>query len=173
MIHLLEIAIQGVSAAICFWLAYRLRALGIWALAPLAWLALAFAASRIGFFARPGAWSEGDTLGFILFGTLLFVPVLSLILAHRISPAFRALVNATPSLTLRRIQTYRIFGGTFFFLAAAGLAPWELALWSGTLDVAIGLTAATALSNTRLWNILGLADFAGAIIFLNASLFGI
>lgn len=109
---------------------------------------------------------------FLLFP--LLIPVLggALLLSQ---PKFRELVAATPQTMLIAPHLLRVIGFNFVILAELGYLPFRFARPAGYGDVITGLTAPLVLyllisdnSKARLavigWNILGLADFVGALI---------
>ncbi len=104
----------------------------------------------------------------------IFLPALvgSVLLAR--SRHVTAALDATPPSWLVGLQVYRVLGAIFLFDWARGTIPGAFALPAGIGDVAVGLLALPAAlrvaSNTPsgrkagiYWNLLGLADFVGAI----------
>src|SRR6266436_6712047 len=110
-----------------------------------------------------------------LLPSAVFLPVIIgaplLLLSKRVGQ----LLDAMPTTWLVALQLYRVFGSQWLAYWLRGLLPGLWALPAGTGDVltglfavptAIALAAGTAKGRKAaiLWNIFGLADFAGAII---------
>ncbi len=85
-----------------------------------------------------------------------------------------ALLDATPAAWLVGVQVYRLFGGIFLVAWSRGDVSGIFALPAGTGDVLVGVLAlpvayllnagaAAAGRLARLWNVLGLVDFAIAV----------
>ena len=104
----------------------------------------------------------------------IFVPLLVGLLLYWRSPSLARLLEAVPQQWLVGIQLYRVLGGVFVVLFAAGRLPGLFALPAGLGDLAVGLLAPLiarswvhhpreSASVVRSWNILGLADLAVAL----------
>lgn len=117
-------------------------------------------------------FSETSPAYFLLFP--LLIPVLggTLLLSR---PKFRELVAATPQTMLIAPHMLRVIGFNFVILAELGYLPFGFARPAGYGDVITGLTAPLVLyllvskNNWARqavigWNVLGLADFVGALI---------
>ncbi len=103
---------------------------------------------------------------------LAFVAVLAGV-APLSSPAFRAVVLATPLSWLVALHLFRLEGAFFLTLLDAGLLPAEFALPAGWGDLAVAALSLVLLWALRTkhpwaralllaWNALGFADFATA-----------
>lgn len=160
------------------WSRYRPIALAL----PL-WLALAWLLSRRGFFADAGGWTDGDLIGFTLFGTLMTLPVVLFFVARARSAAFRHFLDGVPAPLLIGVQVYRVAGIVFLWLYARGWMPLETGLITGLADLIVGAAAlplawavARNLRGSRAaaiaWNVFGIADFVLAISFVSLSTMG-
>ena len=108
----------------------------------------------------------------ILFGLLIPLAVAAIALWQ--SESVARLVSAIPLHWLVAAQVYRVMGGIFLVLWAAGRMPWQFALPAGTGDVATGIVAivvAVLLARnavgahraTYAWCLFGIADLVVAI----------
>lgn len=178
---LITLVAVGLSAVITLYSWSRYRPIAI--IVPL-WLLGAWALSRRSFFQSATGWSEGDLAGFMLFGTLMTLPLLLFFIAWRRTPALRAFGNAIPLPNLIGIQVYRLAGAIFLWLYGAGLLPAELGIFTGIADITIGVLAlplawavARQLPGSRGlaigWNLFGIADFAIAVTIVSLSIFGL
>lgn len=91
---------------------------------------------------------------------------------------FWELIHRLPIGWLIGIQLYRLLGASFLILWLQGRVPTELGIVTGVYDVLIGISAplvALLLVNrrtqntvtiARLWNVLGLLDFAYAVTLI-------
>jgi hypothetical protein len=109
----------------------------------------------------------------ILFG--LLTPLAIAATALRRSENVARLVSAIPLHWLVAAQVYRVAGGIFLVLWAAGRMPWQFALPAGIGDVATGIIAiavAAQLARNAVgahkaayaWCLFGIADLVVAII---------
>jgi hypothetical protein len=92
-----------------------------------------------------------------------------------------AALDAIPSWWLVGLQFYRALGGAVWFvIAASGRVPVEFAIERGIGDILVGILAVVAavwlFSGRRggwtlavVWNVLGLLDFAAAILFASVT----
>jgi hypothetical protein len=178
---LITLVAAGLAAVIAIYSWGRYRPIAI--IVPL-WLVGAWALSRHGFFQSATGWSEGDLAGFMLFGTLMTLPLVLFFIAWRRSPGLRAFGNAVPLPGLIGIEVYRLAGAVFLWLYGAGLLPAELGITTGIADVTIGALAlplawavARQLPGRRGlaigWNLFGIADFAIAVTIVSLSIFGV
>jgi hypothetical protein len=134
-----------------------------------AWLAVVLALGANGAFVAPrGTPPLALLIGFV-------APILSAVLAFRLSARFRAWVLAIEPRALVSVQAWRFGGLEFITLYAYGILPGFFAWPAGLGDMAIGLTAPWVL--TRLtassafvssrafvrWNLLGLLDLFVAV----------
>jgi hypothetical protein len=108
----------------------------------------------------------------LLFGLLIPLAVAALALWQSASVA--KLVAAIPLHWLVAAQVYRVAGGIFLVLWAAGRLPWQFALPAGTGDVATGIVAVVVAAQlarnavgahraTYAWCLFGIADLVVAI----------
>ena len=108
----------------------------------------------------------------ILFGLLIPLAVAALALWQ--SDSVSRLVSAIPLHWLVAAQVYRVAGGIFLVLWAAGRMPWQFALPAGTGDVATGILAVVVAAQlarnavgahraTYAWCLFGIADLVVAI----------
>lgn len=108
----------------------------------------------------------------ILLGVLL--PILVGLLAFYYWRPFRQVIDRVPQHWLIGIQVFRITGGIFLVLYLNGMLPAEFAIPAGMGDVFVGLTALPvayfcwvqkpwARKVARIWNYVGIADFAIAV----------
>jgi len=97
------------------------------------------------------------------------VPAAVVLIALRLSPAFRQALAAIPLPPLHGIQVYRVIGAVFVFLLAQGQLPAHFAQPAGWGDIAIGVVAPVvafalargvpgAVALAASWNVLGLLD---------------
>ena len=159
----------------------RMRLVSI---AVMAWCAAAWAISRCGFFQDARGWNAADNPGFLLFGTLMTLPLVAIALGWYRSRAFRGFVESIPLLTLIGSQAYRLAGIVFRSMYAEGLMPPEIGIVAGCADAFIGITAlplAWAVAKNiggvrRLavgWNLIGIADFLVSVSMVSLSFVGV
>jgi hypothetical protein len=148
------------------------------------WFLLSLGLSVRGFFQAPLAFQSADIGGFLVFGTLMSVPVLAFVLAQQRSAQFRQLAAHASIAFLVGLQFYRVAGIVFWGLWRAGLLPTSFALITAGADLLIGLSAPIlawgivqqrtwARPATLLWCVVGLCDFAIAVPTIGLSLFGL
>lgn len=148
------------------------------------WMATALTASLVGFFQNPTRFTAADLSGFLLFGTLMSLPLIGFLLGVWRSALLRELVAAIPTPWLVGLQVYRLGGVIFLVLLAAGQVPAWWGWITGITDLLIGATALLLawglVRNANWarpaaigWNLLGLADFAHAIGFVFLVFFGV
>lgn len=148
------------------------------------WVATALTASLVGFFQSPTRFTTADLSGFLLFGTLMSIPLIGFLLVVWRSVPLRELVAAIPTPWLVGLQVYRLGGVIFLVLLAAGQVPAWWGWITGIADLLVGSTAlplAWGLAHNANWarpaaigwNLLGLADFAHAIGFVFLVFFGV
>ena len=134
-----------------------------------AWLAAVLILGANGAFAAPrGTPPLALLIGFA-------APIVSSVLAFRLSARFRAWVLAIEPRTLVSVQAWRFGGLGFVALYAYGILPGFFAWPAGLGDMAIGatapwvlsrLTASSAFLSSRAfvrWNLLGLLDLFVAV----------
>ena len=108
----------------------------------------------------------------LLFG--LLIPLAVAAIAFWQSESVARLVSAIPLHWLVAAQVYRVMGGIFLVLWAAGRMPWQFALPAGTGDVTTGIVAIVvavqlaqnasgARRATYVWCLFGIADLVVAI----------
>jgi hypothetical protein len=105
----------------------------------------------------------------VLFGLLIPLAVAAIALWQ--SESVARLVSAIPLHWLVAAQVYRVMGGIFLVLWAAGRMPWQFALPAGTGDVATGIVAVVVAAQLarnadgahRVWCLFGIADLVVAI----------
>ena len=145
---------------------------------------MSLAASLRGFFQDATAWSDGDLVGFLIFGTLMTLPMLTFFIAWARSPALQTFMNTIPLSALIGIEVYRIAGAIFGWLFAQEMLPAFLGLFTAFADVLIGTTAlplawalARNMSGVRrlaiVWNVFGISDFVIAVGFVSLSIVGL
>jgi hypothetical protein len=156
----------------------------LFAVAVMAWCAAAWAISLRGFFQDAGGWNTADIPGFLLFGTLMTLPLVAIALGWYGSQAFRGFVESIPLPTLIGIQAYRLGGAIFLWMYSEGLMPPEIGIVAGCADAFIGITAlplARAVAKNiggvrRLavgWNLIGIADFLVSVSMVSLSFVGV
>jgi hypothetical protein len=107
----------------------------------------------------------------VLFGLLIPLAVAATLWQ---SQSVARLVSAIPLHWLVAAQVYRVMGGIFLVLWAAGRMPWQFALPAGTGDVATGIGAVVVAAQlarnavgahraTYAWCLFGIADLVVAI----------
>ena len=171
----------GIALAVA---AYSWRRMRVVSLGVMAWCAAAWAISLRGFFQYAGGWNAADIPGFLLFGTLMTLPLVVLAYGWYRSPAFRGFLEATPVPLLIGIQVYRLGGGIFLWMQAEGLMPSEIGIVAGCADTFVGITAiplawavARNMGGVRGlaigWNLLGIADFLVAVSMVSLSFIGV
>jgi hypothetical protein len=105
----------------------------------------------------------------------IFAPMILFIIPLMRSRVLGAVLDATPASWLIGLQVYRALGGIFLVEWLRGEVPGTFAIPAGIGDVTVGLLAlpvaiwlASGARGGReaaiAWNILGLADFASAIV---------
>jgi hypothetical protein len=108
----------------------------------------------------------------VLFGLLIPLAVAAIALWQ--SESVARLVSAIPLHWLVAAQVYRVAGGIFLVLWAAGRMPWQFALPAGAGDVVTGIVAVVvaaqlarnavgALRATYAWCLFGIADLVVAM----------
>ena len=106
---------------------------------------------------------------------VLLAPAIGLLLLTRL-PHLPQLLHATPQSWLIGVMVVRLVGSAFLLAWASGAVakPWFV-VWAGSVDVFVGATAlplawwvssgsTIALAVAVAWNVLGLFDFAVAIV---------
>ena len=171
----------GIALAVA---AYSWRRMRVVSLGVMAWCAAAWAVSLRGFFQDASGWRTTDIPGFLLFGTLMTLPLMVCLFGWYRSPAFRGFLEAIPLPTLIGIQAYRLAGIVFPWMYAEGLMPPEIGLVAGCADAFIGITAfplawavAKRIGGVRWlaigWNLFGIADFLIAVSMVALSFVGV
>ena len=108
----------------------------------------------------------------LLFGLLIPLAVAAIALWR--SESVATLVSAIPLHWLVAAQVYRVAGGIFLVLWAAGRLPWQFALPAGIGDVITGIAAVVVAARlarnaigaeaaTYAWRLFGIADLVVAI----------
>jgi hypothetical protein len=146
----------------------RYATAGVLSAAFIGWLAVAqYLGAANTYFA-----STDTAVPTILFG--LLIPLAVAALALRQSESVARLVSAIPLHWLVAAQVYRVAGGIFLVLWAAGRLPWQFALPAGTGDVVTGIVAVVVAAQlarnavgahraTYAWCLFGVADLVVAI----------
>ncbi len=177
--------VSSVAFAIAIAVAtYSWPRMRLFSIAVMAWCAAAWAFSRGGFFQDAGGWNVADIPGFLLFGTLMTLPLGAIALGWYRSRAFRGFLEAIPLPALLGSQAYRLAGIVFLSMYAEGLMPPEIGIVAGCADVFIGITAlplAWAVAKNiggvrRLavgWNLIGIADFLVSVSMVSLSFIGV
>jgi hypothetical protein len=171
----------GIALAVAAYSWRRMRGVS---LGVMAWCAASWALSLHGFFHDSRGWHTADIPGFLLFGTLMTLPLTVCALGWYRSPSFRAFVEAIPLPTLIGTQAYRLAGVVFLWMYAKGLMPPEIGIVTGSADVFIGITAlplawavAKHIGGVRWlaigWNLFGIADFLVSVSMVSLSFIGV
>lgn len=171
----------GIALAVA---AYSWRRIRVVSLGVVAWCAAAWAVSHRGFFQDARGWNTAEITGFILFGTLMTLPLMVFALGWMRSPAFRAFLEGIPLPTLIGTQVYRLAGVVFLWTSAEGLMPPEIGVFTGCADLFIGITAiplawavARRIGGVRWlaigWNLFGIADFLFSVSMVSLSFVGV
>ena len=171
----------GIASAVAAYSWQRMRAVSV---GVLAWCAAAWALSMRGFFEDPRGWHAADVPGFLLFGTLMTLPLMVLAFGWSRSPTFRGFLEAIPLPMLIGTQVYRLAGGVFLRMHADGLLPPEIGVFTGCADLFIGITAiplawamARRIGGVRWlaigWNLFGIADFLFSVSMVSLSFVGV
>jgi hypothetical protein len=146
----------------------RYATAGVLSAAFIGWLAVAqYLGAANTYFA-----STDTAVPTILFGLLIPLAVAGLALWQ--SESVARLVSAIPLHWLVAAQVYRVAGGIFLVLWAAGRLPWQFALPAGTGDVVTGIVAVVVAAQlarnavgahraTYAWCLFGVADLVVAI----------
>jgi hypothetical protein len=146
----------------------RYATAGVLSAAFIGWLAVAqYLGAANTYFA-----STDTAVPTVLFGLLIPLAVAALALWQSESVAM--LVAAIPLHWLVAAQVYRVAGGIFLVLWAAGRLPWQFALPAGTGDVVTGIVAVVVAAQlarnavgahraTYAWCLFGIADLVVAI----------
>lgn len=163
---------------------YSWPRMSLFAVAVMAWCAAAWAISLRGFFQDAGGWNAADIPGFLLFGTLMTLPLVAIALGLYGSRAFRGFVESIPLPTLIGSQAYRLGGAIFLWMYSEGLMPPEIGIVAGCADAFIGITAiplawavAKNIGGVRKlavgWNLIGIADFLVSVSMVSLSFVGV
>jgi hypothetical protein len=146
----------------------RYATAGMISAAFIGWLAIAqYLGAANAYFA-----STDTAVPTVLFGLLIPLAVAALALWQ--SESVARLVSAIPLHWLVAAQVYRVAGGIFLVLWAAGRMPWQFALPAGIGDVTTGLVAIVVAAQlarnavgahraTYAWCLFGIADLVVAI----------
>jgi hypothetical protein len=146
----------------------RYATAGVLSAAFIGWLAVAqYLGAANTYFA-----STDTAVPTILFGLLIPLAVAAIALWR--SESVARLVSAIPLHWLVAAQVYRVAGGIFLVLWAAGRLPWQFALPAGTGDVVTGIVAVVVAAQlarnavgahraTYAWCLFGVADLVVAI----------
>jgi hypothetical protein len=146
----------------------RYATAGVLSAAFIGWLAVAqYLGAANTYFA-----STDTAVPTVLFGLLIPLAVAAIALWQ--SESVARLVSAIPLHWLVAAQVYRVAGGIFLVLWAAGRMPWQFALPAGTGDVATGILAVVVAAQlarnavgahraTYAWCLFGIADLVVAI----------
>jgi hypothetical protein len=180
---------SSVGALVAFAIAiavamYSWPRMRLFSIAVMAWCAAAWALSHSGFFHDARGWNAADIPGFLLFGTLMTLPLVAIALGWYRSPAFRGFVESIPLPTLIGSQAYRLAGIVFLSMYAEGLMPPEMGIVAGCADAFIGITAiplawavAKNIGGVRKlavgWNLIGIADFLVSVSMVSLSFVGV
>ena len=146
----------------------RYATAGVLSAAFIGWLAVAqYLGAANTYFA-----STDTAVPTVLFGLLIPLAVAAIALWQ--SESVARLVSAIPLHWLVAAQVYRVAGGIFLVLWAAGRLPWQFALTAGTGDVVTGIVAVVVAAQlarnavgahraTYAWCLFGVADLVVAI----------
>ena len=177
--------VSSVAFAIAIAVAtYSWPRMRLFAIAVMAWCAAAWAFSRGGFFQDAGGWNAADISGFLLFGTLMTLPLVAIALGWYGSRAFRGFLESIPLPTLIGSQAYRLGGAIFLWMYSEGQMPPEIGIVAGCADAFIGITAiplawavARNIGGVRWlaigWNLVGIADFLISVSLVSLSFVGV
>jgi hypothetical protein len=171
----------GIALAVA---AYSWRQMRLMSLGVMAWCAAAWALSLRGFFQDSRGWHTADIPGFLLFGTLMTLPLMVFAFGLYRSSTFRGFLEAIPLPTLIGTQVYRLAGVVFLWMYAEGLMPPEIGIVTGCADAFIGITAlplawtvAKNIAGVRWlaigWNLFGIADFLISVSMVSLSFIGV
>jgi hypothetical protein len=171
----------GIALAVA---AYSWRRMRVVSLGVMAWCAAAWVLSLHGFFKDSRGWHTADIPGFLLFGTLMTLPLTVFAIGWYRSPTFRGFLQAIPLPTLIGTQAYRLAGVVFLWMHAEGLMPPEIGIVTGCADAFIGITAiplawavAKHIGGVRWlaigWNLFGIADFLISVSMVSLSFIGV
>jgi hypothetical protein len=171
----------GIALAVA---AYSWRRMRVVSLGVMAWCAAAWVLSLHGFFKDSRGWHTADIPGFLLFGTLMTLPLTVFAIGWYRSPTFRGFLQAIPLPTLIGTQAYRLAGVVFLWMYAEGLMPPEIGIVTGCADAFIGITAiplawavAKHIGGVRWlaigWNLFGIADFLISVSMVSLSFIGV
>jgi hypothetical protein len=146
----------------------RYATAGVLSAAFIGWLAVAqYLGAANTYFA-----STDTAVPTVLFGLLIPLAVAAISLWQ--SESVARLVSAIPLHWLVAAQVYRVAGGIFLVLWAAGHMPWQFALPAGTGDIATGIVAVVVAAQlarnavgahrvTYAWCLFGIADLVVAV----------
>ncbi|MEO0563702.1 MAG: hypothetical protein AAF125_16470 [Chloroflexota bacterium] len=144
------------------------------------WGVVSLFTARIPYFESVESWTDGESLGPLVFNAVSSIPIILLFIAAWRSPAFKRFMRNTPSWVLTATQLYRLAGGVLLVLYLDGILPAEIGITNGVMDIIVGLTAIPmawalyrGLSWSRnvaiAWNVFGLLDFVAAGVILSLS----
>jgi hypothetical protein len=164
--------------------AYGWRQMRVVSLGVMVWFSAAWALSLRGFFQDSSGWNAADIPGFLLFGSLMTVPLMVFALGWYRSPKFRGFLGAIPLPLLIGTQVYRLAGVVFLWMYTKGLMPPESGIVTGCADAFIGITAiplawavAKHVGGVRWlaigWNLFGIADFLISVSVVSLSFIGV
>ena len=148
------------------------------------WFALSLTLSRVGFFTGEPSWVTGDLVRFMVFGTVMALPLVGFFATWTRLPRFRTFWENLTLGQLTAIQVYRVAGVIFFWMNANDLMPSQIGIFTGLADLTVGVTAiplAWILARNSGWvkkfaigwHIFGIADFLVAVSMVSLSIFGI
>jgi len=154
------------------------------AVAVMGWFILAAVLSSRGFFQSSSRWTDGDIVGFFVFGTLMTLPMIGLALGWMRSSRLRDFLKSIPLSVLIGVEVYRVAGAIFWWMYMQEMMPPEMGIFTGFADVFIGVTAlplawavARGIPGTRwiaiAWNLFGISDFMIAVSMVSLSIFGL
>jgi hypothetical protein len=135
------------------------------------WAMTAFILSLKGFFNNVNQYSAGDIVGLVWLVATMLLPIIVFFLGYHQSDAIKQIIAAVDVKALIGLQVYRLCGAYFLLLALSGQAPLLFAIPPGVLDVLMGTSAVIipgliskqvkiSLSLAKIWNYIGLFDFA-------------
>ena len=150
----------------------------------LAWFFIVFGLAQIPYFQDSQTWIDGDWKGFLAFGSLLIIPVFTLMVAWSKSQKFKVFLDQIPTWLFISTQTYRFAGIFFLVFYFQRKLPFEIGVVNGILDVTVAVTAIILAlliykkgnnfnKLVLAWNGLGLLDFVSAFTVVGLSFFGL
>lgn len=131
------------------------------------WFFLSLFLSLQGFFKSPLVHNQNNISGLIFMVLLLFIPIITFFTSYTHNKHLKKLINSINIKSLIHIQWYRLAGSIFILMGINNHAPLLFTIPPGILDISIGISSliisarkSLILKYAKIWNYIGLFDFA-------------